>query len=405
MRLLVLEGEKFTCHSCTRCCRGWHVELAPDEAARIGSLKWPDADPLHGAKVLDRLRGRPVIAHRANGDCVFLNASNGLCRIHEQFGASRKPLGCRLFPFHIAPTFEGHASVTARMDCPSVVRNEGDPHTSQRGELEQLARELKPGKGFDLQTMCGLERRHVELIIEFLTTMLRTVPDPRGRALFLALFCDWLSEQSIAGPDREDLGEAYSLVRQQTEAALADQPRPPNAVIRMALRSLLALYLRRDEDLLSRRASRLRRVAASGAIAAGLGDLRQLGADHPPAPLRKAKLFHRPPTPTPEVCEPLWRLIGVKLASFQFMGAANQGRDLLVGLRSVAMLYPLTVAAARCVAAGADRDVIRRDDMDFAIQAIDHSFGRSDVLRWSYVRSLENFLLRRDVYTRMVLTL
>lgn len=381
------------------------MELTPDEATRIGALRWPDTDPLREAKVVDRLRGREVITHRVNGDCIFLNESNGLCRIHEQFGASRKPLGCRLFPFHIATTFEGHASVTARMDCPSVVRNEGDPHTSQRGELERLARELKPGKGFDLQTMCGLERRHVELIAEFLTTMLRTLPDPRGRALFLAHFCDWLSEQSIAGPDREDLGEAYSLVRQQTEAALSAQPRPPNAVIRMALRSLLALYLRRDEDLLSRRAGRLRRVAASGAIAAGFGDLRQLGADHPPAPLRKAKLFQRPPAPTLEVCEPLWRLIGVKLASFQFMGAANQGRDLLVGLRSVAMLYPLTVAAARCVATGAGRDVIHRDDMDFAIQAIDHSFGRSDVLRWSYVRSLENFLLRRDVYTRMVLTL
>src|SRR4051794_18388731 len=120
MKLRVLDNENFSCHSCTNCCRDWHVELLPGEAQRLEQLAWAAGDPLVGAKVLFEHAGKTFVAHRTDGSCVFLNLDNGRCRIHEQFGAEVKPLGCRLFPFQITPTFAGEASITGRYDCPSI---------------------------------------------------------------------------------------------------------------------------------------------------------------------------------------------------------------------------------------------------------------------------------------------
>src|SRR5690349_966384 len=112
MKLRVLEGERFSCQSCTQCCRDWHVELLANEVRDIPALAWPEGDELRekGAGVLKAFAGKTVLAHRANGACIFLNEANGRCRIHEQFGESAKPLGCRLFPFHITPTFRNEVS-------------------------------------------------------------------------------------------------------------------------------------------------------------------------------------------------------------------------------------------------------------------------------------------------------
>src|SRR5262249_47177887 len=123
MKLTVVQGENFSCHSCTNCCRDWHVELLAGEAERISTLAWDTGEELHSAKVLMQHSGKTFLAHRADGACIFLNEANGRCRIHETFGAETKPLGCRLFPFQITPTFGGEASVSARFDCPTVRKN------------------------------------------------------------------------------------------------------------------------------------------------------------------------------------------------------------------------------------------------------------------------------------------
>ena len=43
----------------------------------------------------------------------------------------------------------------------------------------------------------------------------------------------------------------------------------------------------------------------------------------------------------------VWRLVRNKLESYSFLGVADGNRDFLVGLRSLALLYPLTLAAAK----------------------------------------------------------
>src|SRR5206468_5983598 len=118
---------------------------------------------------------------------------------------------------------------------------------------------------------------------------------------------------------------------------------------RVAFRTLLGMYLRRDEDVLNGRAGRAGRATAMmNLVLRGGGGLHRLGVNHPVGKLRKVRLFKEPSQPAEADTFALhWRMIRNKLESFQFMGTANGGRNFLVGLRSLALLYPLVSAAAK----------------------------------------------------------
>jgi hypothetical protein len=138
----------------------------------------------------------------------------------------------------------------------------------------------------------------------------------------------------------------------------------------------------------------------------GFGRFRGLGLFHPPGRLRAAKLFKKPPAPpSVEVFALAWRLVRNKLDALQFMGAANGNRDFLTGLRSLSLLYPLVVAAAKHHAATRKSSEITTNDVDYAVTAIEHSFGRAAVLGQPFVRSIEKLLTERGAFTRLIRTL
>ena len=74
-------------------------------------------EPIPGLPSLHRIR------KRADGACGFLSEDNR-CRIHQELGAGRKPLTCRLFPYAFHPSADG-VIVTASFGCPTIVANEG----------------------------------------------------------------------------------------------------------------------------------------------------------------------------------------------------------------------------------------------------------------------------------------
>jgi lysine-N-methylase len=139
------------------------VQLLEGEEQRIASLNWPEGDPLRGASYFQSFAGHRVLAHRPSGACLFLDERTNRCRIHEKFGESVKPLGCRLFPFHITPTFKGEASVTARYDCPSVRQNLGQPHEAQKADLQRYAKAMNLSQeGFDEAARNGMSKEQIE---------------------------------------------------------------------------------------------------------------------------------------------------------------------------------------------------------------------------------------------------
>jgi Fe-S-cluster containining protein len=406
MKLRILEGENFSCHSCTNCCRDWHVELLAGEAERIGKLAWPDQDELRGADFFLQHAGKTFLAHRADGSCIFLNLANGRCRIHEQFGADVKPLGCRLFPFQITPTFDGEASVSARYDCPTVRKNVGASHADQLHELRRYAHEMRLADSFDDATCCNLERDQIQAVVEFVATLMNAFSTDAQRALFIAYLCDALETMQVEELDRTTLAKMFPLLKQQVESTTAGQTRRPGRMQRLAFRTILGMYLRRDEDVLNRRASRAGRALAMMNLVIGGGNFRRLGLNHPAGKLRKAKLFNSPTQPHDASTFALhWRMIRNKLESFSFMGPANGGRNFLLGLRSLALLYPLVAAVAKYSAANRGAASIEPQDVDYAVGAIEHSFGRSAVLNQLWIASLEKLLLQPDAFTRLAMSI
>lgn len=404
MKLRVLATERFSCHSCGNCCRGWRVELLPADIEKIREMFWPADDALHGVDVLDHFAGKTVLAHRAGGACVFLDEATNRCRIHEKFGESAKPLGCRLFPFHITPTFRNEASVTTRFDCPSVRKNRGVSLEERRGELERYARELNlPQEGFDEKTRSYLHREQIEAIVDFAGMLLGAFKRDDQRAIFLFLLAGWLPSLKVNELDRAMLGNAFPMLKEQVEILSSGAARRPGAGGRLAFRALLALALRRDEDIMKGHSSRLGRAVGMTKVILGRGGLRDLGASHREGKLAKARLFHEEIKLADSAAMSLhWRMIRAKLGSMQFMGPANGGRDFLAGLRSLAMLYPLVVAVARYSAGNRGSHEVNEDDVEYAVMAIEHSYGKLPILNQPQAKFLEARLMEPETFVRLV---
>jgi Fe-S-cluster containining protein len=403
MKLLVLEEPRFTCSTCATGCRNWHVELLSDEIARVKNLAWPAGDPLVGVVGVMQHAGRTYLAHAPDGVCVFLNRSNNLCRIHAEFGVDVKPLGCRLYPFQIAPTFEGEATISPRYTCPTVRKNIGVSHREALPELRELAAKMQLPGYFDQATTCNLDRDQTYAVCEFAATLMSAFPQNDQRALFLIALCDFLSSLTADELDREELARAFAPIKAGVEAVAAAPGKKVGWFTRLAFRMYLGLHLRRDEDVLDGRAGRLQRVTAMMAFVAGRGGFSGLGVVHPTGTLSKSRLF-RPELSSNDASlfELHWRMISTKLMSLHFMGSANHGRDLLAGLRSLALLYPLVASAAKYRAGNRGSTAIETEDVDYAVGVIEHNFGRSRVLAQPFARAIEKLLLDPDVFVRVV---
>ena len=382
------------------------MELSAKDVGRIGGLAWGGEDPLNGASPFVRHGGRTFLAHRPDGDCVYLDAARGLCQIHARFGAEAKPHGCRLYPFQIVPTFSsGAPTVTARFDCPTVRRNDGAPHTESLRELTRLAKQMTLATPFDERARCSFDHEQIDAVCEFAGTLMGAFETNDRRALFLAFLCDWLRGRAAGGEgfDRSDLAGAFPELKADVESAATAPQARAGMVVRVAFRTLLGLYLRRDEDVLNGLAGRVGRLVAMGRFALGFGRFTGLGVTHPPGSLRLARRFDPGPAALdPSVFELHWRMIRVKLDTFHFMGSANRGHDFLSGLGSLALLYPLVLSAARYRAAGRGAAVLDATDVDYGVAAIEHSYGRSAVLAQAFARSIESFLLRREQFGRLL---
>jgi lysine-N-methylase len=405
MKLSVLPEGHFTCSACARCCHNWHVELLPDEIERIPKLAWPVGDPLNGTAVTFKHAGHVYLAHAEDRGCVFLNRETRLCRIHAQFGVDAKPLGCRLYPFQIMPTFKGEASISVRFGCPTVRKNEGAPHAVSLPELRELADRMTLPANLDASTCCHLDREQIDAVCEFAATLMMGFDRNDARAIFLIALADWLGTLNADELDREALGTAFLQLKQTVDASLAIPVKKPGWLVRMAFRMYLGLHLRRDEDVLDGRAGRLGRMMAMMKLVLGFGDFHKLGVTHPTGSVVKARLFKPSLQPvSTEVFDLHWRMIATKLLSLHFMGSANANRNLLGGMRSLALLYPLAVAAAKYRAGNRGDSVIEPEDVDYAVSVIEHSFGRSPVLAQSFARSIEKVLLDPVMFLRVLAT-
>ena len=265
-KLLLSSEQRFTCAQCGRCCHRTTVPITIEEAEALraaGAARWFD-----GVDITDPFEAIPGhapllrIRKRSDGACGFLSPE-GRCRIHEELGADRKPIACRMFPFSFRPTGD-EVIVSTSFACPTIVTNGGAALTLQRGELTKLRAaqtRVFPDSPTSVEFAAGrgLSREALGRVRTFLALLLDRPPSGDARGLpdlrsnlrrIAALLEDW-SRQQVLRLEPEALVEYLELTGNYALSARTPAPtRAASAVARLLFRgflfAVLALQVRLD---------------------------------------------------------------------------------------------------------------------------------------------------------------
>jgi Fe-S-cluster containining protein len=268
--------QRFSCRQCGRCCRrGWDIAVTEAEVEgyrRVNARRWFVEDE-------DNVEGEPPdpfepaghglfrIRKRSDGACGFLSPENR-CRLHEELGAAKKPLTCRMFPFAVHPGGP-RPVLTASLACPTVVEGVGARLGEQVSALGALAREwrrLFPAEARPVLLVPGhaLDAPAFDRLRETLGTLLeRRRPDGtlclRENVGRMARFLEDLTRHRVLKLEPQAFAEYLSLTGGHAEKT--DQPytpRRPSPVSRLLGRGLLFAVLATREQLRDGRTAGLR---------------------------------------------------------------------------------------------------------------------------------------------------
>ncbi|RJP39767.1 MAG: YkgJ family cysteine cluster protein [Phycisphaerales bacterium] len=206
------DGQRWSCHSCGRCCYDLVGHISKEECRRIDRQGWGDS---LGAPAYLRLGRAWVLNKRDNGACVFLDESTHRCRIHEKFGEQAKPRACRIYPFTVRDVPEGWQA-SLRFDCPSVAGSVG----AVVEDYASLVRELTHGLRHEGAT--GDDCPEIQ------TGLRASEAETR---MIVARFAGWLGDRSydlttrvVAAAEATQLlaGAKYEAVREERFGELID---------------------------------------------------------------------------------------------------------------------------------------------------------------------------------------
>ena len=270
MPALLLDPEqRFTCRQCGRCCRrGWDIALTSGEVdayRKAGVARFFRAD-LVQAEGTDREPWEPIpgypsqlrLRKRPDGACGFLSPENR-CRLHEELGADRKPLSCRLFPYRFHPT-GGPPLVTASFCCPTVVANQGALLVTQTQQLRSLAQDWfraypEPASDVVLIGRRPLATAQLATVRSALRELLERQdaeghPDLRGNVARMAHWLEDLTRYRVTRLDETEFGEYLAIMGRHAVGSPQPLPsRPPSRLGRLLFRGFLFTVLAASERL------------------------------------------------------------------------------------------------------------------------------------------------------------
>ncbi len=390
LRVLVPDGQRWSCHNCSGCCRQHEIEITPAEKARIEAQDWPRSgeippgqplfEPLGGSR-----SGRFRLAHQPDGACVFLRP-DGLCRIHARFGEQAKPLACRVYPYAFHPAGERDVRVSLRFSCPSVIANRGRRVQDGIGELRELAAGVLPLEAFRIpppELDSGLPlgwpevRKITAGLIEWMHEERLRWPERLFAAnLWLGLLADARREQADGETLEDTAAMARALALGVAEQSQSEEMPRLGCIDWMVFRQHVGFYARADAPTL--RGSlryRGRLLRASVAWTTGIGRLVPLLEGLRPVAWKR---IVRDASGWPDDGEELWRrYFEVKLHGMHFAGAGFFGWSIRNGFAALTAVLPITLAVARWRALSEGRASVVTDDVHFALQVTDHNHGYS----------------------------
>jgi lysine-N-methylase len=365
--------EQWDCHHCTACCRETTIQLNPDDLQRLTQQQWDQHPEYCGIQIVRRsawLGGAQVLAHKADGSCVFLTNS-GRCRIHEEFGLDAKPFVCRLFPLQVLTT-DREAFATVVRSCPSAAAERGRPLSQHLDFLRRLlGDDSKIVAKHDAPRIVRRARRSWDdfyLVTEALQRLLSDDRVPLVRRLVHCLrFCTLLEQckwNRVATDSQAELIELLEQLSCSNVGELFENRQPPSKRTSRLFRRLGAHFVRcfpggRPNRTLSDHWYTFR---LSGRLARATTTTPEL---HPQFRSIELDQLERPLGPlTAEVLQPLSRLFEAHGVSKRY-ALAQPGKSLVESARRLTFAFPMALWMLRWVAA--DREPIAEDMVQIVV--------------------------------------
>ena len=376
---VIYSNQKYSCKGCGLCCRRFRVQLTPQELKALQEHEWESVP----SRFHDTIDGLLFFKRTPESRCVFLDECNR-CRIHSRLGEGAKALSCRGYPFSIVPTFPNEITVSVRLDCPAAMADDGIA-VSQNASVAKIISAMHfNGNGFSEKQLGNLTvptaKELIKQIYILLDDATLSVVDAMNSLMLFSQHAEQLG--AVFLNDTEVMTQVYPKYADNLKDELPELLKYDfGKTERMMFRRLMAAYCRRDEELL--RIDILARIRLAWRLAkimVGRGNLRKIGNEHPDFSLGKMQLFSHEKI---DLDKTAWlnyfRFLRIKLETCQFFGQAYYCADIFTGLKALFMTFPLALALARINAMANDR-VISSDDVNYAVAAIDHSFGRNPAI-------------------------
>jgi hypothetical protein len=318
------------------------------------------------------LGGASVLAHKADGSCVFLTGA-GLCRIHEVFGADAKPFMCRLFPLQVVAT-DREAMATVVRSCPSAAADRGRQVKEHLSSLKQLLGDEGVGEAMVPPPIVGRTRRSWDDFYRIAEAIEGLLVDERlplvRRVVHSVRFCNLLEQCKLKRVASESLGELVEAMEQlacSDAGHLFQDRKPPTKRTGRLFRRLGAHFIRcvpggRPTRTL---ADQWRAMRLSGKLAQGGSVLPDL---HPRFPAIAMDSLERPLGPVAaEVLRPLDRFYAAHAASKRY-ALTSPGASLVDSARRLAFAFPISLWMLRWLADGPEPKV---EDMVHIVVALE----------------------------------
>lgn len=369
--------ERWDCHGCGVCCLGVIVRLEGAELQKIRRQGWDKHPDFRGINVLERdgwLKRRYRLAHRSDGRCVFLTAE-GRCRIHQEHGASAKPLLCRMYPLQLVP-LEGFAYLTLRRNCPSAAADRGRKLEEHLGEARRLAEEGRMLSGVHRPPPISRGHRgswqETLRVAEVLERLMLDARYPPVRRLAHGLqFCKLLDACRLGRLGRERLGPLLDML-EGSAIEEGGEPfrnrRPLRATVAVLFRQTVFEYVRLHPRLVTQASwrERMRLIRTALAYARGKGPVPRI---HPDFPQATFEALERPLGPlSVEALRPLTTFYEAAAASKHYAVLSRRRWSLTESFRALALTYPVAMWLLRFACGGRSPEV---EDVVEVVGAID----------------------------------
>jgi lysine-N-methylase len=410
-----LKSQRFSCHSCTNCCRELVVHLTPADRKKIDDQNWASRI---GAEPYVRLGREYVLNHKPGGGCVFLMEDHR-CRIHAEHGLAAKPLACQLYPFTLHRE-NGNLRAGVRFDCPSAAGNKGEPIAQTRHDIRRLASEFERAGGELFPTAKPIELRRgypiaakqLDAIIERLDAWLRDSDRSLDdRLQGLCSLCDTLDAAKLDAMSQEQFGELILLLISELENTDPPEDLTPPAdrhrsLIRMTVfaHSEHVTLAHARAPLFTRLYYRLDQLRRGRQMLRGTGNALPLVPGAPTIPFERVESVRRDAATSNNDCdELLTRYLRVRILSHSAFGGGYYDWPVIDGLRAMILSIAAARWLARYLAATAGRSTWQLGDLQQAIGIIDRAAGRAKELGRASAALRIRFFAQAQGFARIIL--